>query len=46
MKTTKIKILKMALVGLMVTSLWACAMEKSPKMKMTTEIPPGIITQE
>ena len=44
MKTTKL--ICLALAGLMVISLTATAWAKSPKMKMTTPIPPEITTPD
>ena len=44
MKTKKL--MTLALAGLMVSSLAATASAKSPKMKMTTPIPPEITTPD
>ena len=44
MKTNKF--ITLAMVGLMVSSLAATSWAKSPKMKMTTPIPPEITTPD
>ncbi len=42
----KLKTMSLALTGLMVASLTSTAMAESPKMKMTTPIPPEITTPD
>jgi len=46
MKMNLKQLLTLALAGLMVAGLTATALAKTPKMKMTTEVPPGIATPD